>query len=215
MAIGGVAASVPGRRRLIQDVRGDDAEGALELRNPAGSATVEVAARGSGAMARTRAVLDRQRPTVIEPMRRAPSTSTRRARQRNQDARRPDAARGRVRARVRPRDRLTRTRRAVAESGAVIIVEESDTVIATPDDRTIVSASAPATLATAGTRDLLRGIVLGLVAARNEPFLATAAAVRPHDAAANAFGPGLLAADLPDLLPGVLRRPFGVPTCMP
>jgi NAD(P)H-hydrate epimerase len=42
-----------------------------------------------------------------------------------------------------------------------------------------------------------------------EPFLAAAAAAGLHGAAAAAFGPGLIAEDLPDLLPGVLRRLYG------
>ena len=56
----------------------------------------------------------------------------------------------------------------------------------------------------------MSGIVLGLLTQGMEPFLAAAAAVWMHGAAANDFGPGLLAEDLPDLLPGVLGRLLGV-----
>jgi hydroxyethylthiazole kinase-like uncharacterized protein yjeF len=102
-------------------------------------------------------------------------------------------------------DRLASARRAARESGATMLLKGADTVIAAPDGWAVINGNAPPELATAGSGDVLAGIATGLLAQGMSLPLAGAAAAWLHGAAASRFGPGLVAEDIIDELPPVLR----------
>lgn len=108
-------------------------------------------------------------------------------------------------AEVRPR-RLHHARDAAARSGAIVVLKGDDTLVAEPSGRVAVSPGATPALATAGTGDVLAGVIGALLAKGMEPFTAACAAVRLHAragllAAERIGGEGVIASDVIAALP--------------
>jgi hydroxyethylthiazole kinase-like uncharacterized protein yjeF len=102
------------------------------------------------------------------------------------------------------RDRLTQARAAAGKSGAIVLLKGADSIVAHPDGRAAIAPLAPSWLASAGTGDVLAGIIGGLLATGMEPFAAAQAGIWLHSEAARLAGPMLIADDLLSRLPAAM-----------
>jgi hydroxyethylthiazole kinase-like uncharacterized protein yjeF len=102
--------------------------------------------------------------------------------------------------------KLERARQAAVLSGAVVVYKGADTVIAAPDGCAAINATGSAALATAGSGDVLAGLIAGLLAQGMPAFEASCAAAWLHGLAGEKLGMGLMADDLPEAIPSLLQE---------
>ncbi len=103
--------------------------------------------------------------------------------------------------------KLDRARLAAKTINAIVVLKGADTVIVSPDGHhAVINTHTSPYLASAGTGDVLSGMITGLIARNMQPFEAACAAVWIHGEAARETGPGLVAGDLIDKIPAVLHK---------
>jgi hydroxyethylthiazole kinase-like uncharacterized protein yjeF len=102
-------------------------------------------------------------------------------------------------------DRLAATRAAAKRIGTVVLLKGSDTVIASPDGRAAINTTGSPALATAGSGDVLSGLIAALLSGGVPPWEAACAGAWLHGRAGQAAGPGLIAEDLPPAIARAMR----------
>lgn len=102
-------------------------------------------------------------------------------------------------------DRVDRAAAAAEAAECTVVLKGAETVIASPGEKPVVNTIDAPMLATAGSGDVLAGMIGGLLAQGMDSFAAACAAVHIHSLAGRAFGQGLVASDLPDMIPSVLK----------
>jgi hydroxyethylthiazole kinase-like uncharacterized protein yjeF len=105
-----------------------------------------------------------------------------------------------------PGTRIENAIDAARKSNAVVVLKGAETIIAHPDGRVVINTHASPWLATAGTGDVLAGMVLGLMVQGMSAFDAACAATWMHGDASLKIGPGLVAPDLVTQIPNVLKE---------
>ena len=101
---------------------------------------------------------------------------------------------------------MVRARAAAQASGAIVVLKGGDTVVAAPDGDAAILCNATADLATAGSGDVLSGLILGLLAQSYSPYASACIATWIHGELSRQIGAGLISEDLPVVVPEVLQR---------
>jgi NAD(P)H-hydrate epimerase len=111
-------------------------------------------------------------------------------------------------AELKQRDRVTLAQEQAAEWGHIVLLKGAYTVVAEPEGRTHILPFANPALSAAGSGDVLSGVIVGLLAQGLEPYETAVTGAYLHAAAAELYpgSAGLLAGELADLLPEVIRR---------
>lgn len=107
-------------------------------------------------------------------------------------------------------DKISRTRAAAKKANTMIVLKGSDTVIAAPDGTAVINTNAPPQLATAGSGDVLSGMIAGLSSQGMPPFQAACAAVWLHGETARSYGFGLTPEDIIININHTLNNIFGI-----
>ena len=106
-------------------------------------------------------------------------------------------------------NKIEAARAAAAKAGCLVIVKGADTVIASPGGHVVVNTHATRWLATAGSGDVLAGILAGFMTQGVDSFLAAAMGAWIHGEAGRRVGAGLIAEDLEQQLPDILGALHG------
>ena len=102
--------------------------------------------------------------------------------------------------------KVERMKAVIAKTPAVIVLKGADTLIAQAERPFVINTMKAPYLATAGTGDVLAGMITGLVAQGMDHFMAACASVYIHSKAGEELGQGLVASDLPKQLPAIFRE---------
>jgi hydroxyethylthiazole kinase-like uncharacterized protein yjeF len=105
--------------------------------------------------------------------------------------------------------RVSLAQRAAAKAGCAVLFKGPDTISAAPNRAPLIVSSKTfhhaSWLATAGSGDVLAGFITGLLARGFDAFDAASVATELHFRCAEVFGPGLIAEDIPQMLPNIMR----------